>query len=65
MDFRGTEPSRNVYCFYDQQKCAVREGEKVKKGERGGCGEELSIAAIGRWTPRAVRQEKGARGRGG
>ncbi|CAM9501949.1 unnamed protein product [Laminaria digitata] len=33
LDFRGTEPSRNMFCFYDQEKCAVREGEKVKKGD--------------------------------
>lgn len=33
LDFRSTEPSRNIFSFFDQEKCAVREGEVVKKGE--------------------------------
>eukprot|EP00904_Undaria_pinnatifida_P007073 jgi/Undpi1/3496/HiC_scaffold_16.g06868.m1 len=33
IDFRSTEPSRNFFCFFDQEKCVVREGEKVKKGD--------------------------------
>ncbi|CAM9536482.1 unnamed protein product, partial [Scytosiphon promiscuus] len=33
FDFRSKEPSRNLFFFFDQEKCAVREGEKAKKGD--------------------------------
>ncbi|CAM9624247.1 unnamed protein product, partial [Hapterophycus canaliculatus] len=33
FDFRSKEPSRNLFYFFDREKCAVREGEKTKKGD--------------------------------
>lgn len=33
LDFRTTEPSRNLFSFFDQEKCVVREGEAARKGE--------------------------------
>ncbi|CAB1120231.1 unnamed protein product [Ectocarpus sp. CCAP 1310/34] len=33
MDFRSTEPSRNLFYFFDREKCAVREGQTARKGD--------------------------------
>ena len=32
LDFRSTEPSRNLFSFFDKEKCIVREGQKARKG---------------------------------
>lgn len=32
FDFRSTEPSRNLFSFFDKEKCIVREGQKARKG---------------------------------
>eukprot|EP00752_Nemacystus_decipiens_P012094 g10721.t1 len=33
LDFRSKEPSRNLFYFFDREKCAVREGATARKGE--------------------------------
>lgn len=33
LDFRSKEPSRNLFYFFDRDKCAVREGATARKGE--------------------------------
>eukprot|EP00903_Cladosiphon_okamuranus_P008368 g8046.t1 len=33
LDFRSKEPSRNLFYFFDREKCAVREGSRARKGE--------------------------------
>ncbi|CAN0239148.1 unnamed protein product, partial [Pylaiella littoralis] len=33
IDFRSSEPSRNLFSFFDRENCAVREGETARKGD--------------------------------
>ena len=33
LDFRSAEPSRNLFSFFEREKCAVRDGYQARRGE--------------------------------